>query len=181
MQNEPLRTLNRQFETAWKLTSYHLSDLSTDECLWRPAPKGLHVHQDENGRWQADWPTSEGYDLGPPSIAWITWHIDLWWSMAINHSFGDGTLTRQQVTWAGSAEAARERIIHLQTEWQKVLNSLTEADLRTNERVRWPFQERPFSDLVAWVNIELTKNASEIGYARFLYGAKAREETTSSS
>jgi hypothetical protein len=29
--------------------------------------------------------------------------------------------------------------------------------------------DRPFGDVIAWVNVELTKNAAEIGYARFLY------------
>ena len=28
-------------------------------------------------------------------------------------------------------------------------------------------------DVVAWVNVELTKNAAEIGYARFLYAVSA--------
>jgi len=30
------------------------------------------------------------------------------------------------------------------------------------------------ADVIAWVNIDLTKNASEIGYARFLYAVTAR-------
>jgi hypothetical protein len=34
--------LMRQFETAWKLTNFDLDGLATDECLWRPAHKGLH-------------------------------------------------------------------------------------------------------------------------------------------
>lgn len=33
-------TLLRQFDLAWKLASYHLSGLSTAECLWRPAEIG---------------------------------------------------------------------------------------------------------------------------------------------
>jgi len=28
-------------------------------------------------------------------------------------------------------------------------------------------------DVVAWVNVELTKNAAEIGYARFLHAVRA--------
>ena len=78
-------TLLRQFDTAWKLMSYHLDGLTTDECLWRPARKGLHVAQGADGVWRADWPEHEGYDLGPPSIAWITWHVGFWWSMALDH------------------------------------------------------------------------------------------------
>ncbi len=167
-----LNYLTRQFETAWKLTSYHLETLTDDECLWRPAPKGLHVQRDAAGLWHADWPESEGYDLGPPSIAWLTWHIDLWWSMAINHNFGDQSLARQNVTWAGSAEAAVARIQSRQSEWRTILAALSETNLHASERVRWPFKDRAVGDLVAWVNIELTKNAAEIGYARFLYGAR---------
>jgi len=114
--------LIRQFEMAWKLTTFHLAGLTTEECLWLPARKGLHVHHVPDGEWRADWPDHEGYDLGPPSIAWLTWHLGFWWSMVLDH---------------------------------------------------WPFQDRPFGDVVAWVNVELTKNAAEIGYARFLYAVRA--------
>jgi hypothetical protein len=46
---------------------------------------------------------------------------------------------------------------------------ITDEDLRSTQRTRWPFQDRPFGDVIAWVNVEFTKNAAEIGYARFLY------------
>jgi hypothetical protein len=72
--------LIRQFEMAWKLTTFHLAGLTTEECLWLPARKGLHVHHVPDGAWRADWPDHEGYDLGPPSIAWLTWHLGFWWS-----------------------------------------------------------------------------------------------------
>ena len=29
--------LSRQFETARKLTTFHLDGLATEECLWRPS------------------------------------------------------------------------------------------------------------------------------------------------
>jgi len=44
-----------------------------------------------------------------------------------------------------------------------------EEDLRSSLRTRFPFRDRPFGDVVAWANVELAKNAAEIGYARFLY------------
>lgn len=172
--NEARDYLLRQFEIAWMLTTYHLDGLTTEECLWRPALKGLHVTRDTDGAWRADWPTHEGYDLGPPSIAWVTWHMGFWWSMVLNHSFGDGTLARESVMWPGSADAAREWIGRLQGEWRAVLERMTDDDLRSAERTRWPFQDRPFGDVVAWANVELTKNASELGYARFLYAVRAR-------
>lgn len=161
--------LLRQFDTAWKLMQFHLTDLSTEECLWRPARAGLHVHQAAHG-WRADWPEHEGYSLGPPSIAWLTWHVGFWWSMVLDHSFDSGQLTREHVTWPGSADAVREQLAQLAARWRILLAQMTTDELQSTGRTRWPFTARPFGDVVAWVNIELTKNAAEIGYARFLYG-----------
>jgi len=169
MNTEAKTYLLRQFETAEKLASYHLQSLTTAECLWRPSEQGLHVYQNSEGQWCPDWPSSEGYDIGPPSIAWLTWHLGFWWSMVLDHSFGAGSLQRTAITWPGSAQAVRTWFDQLQKEWGEHLLELTDADLRATERTHWPFQERPFGDVLAWVNIELTKNAAEIGYVRFLY------------
>ena len=57
-------------------------------------------------------------------------------------------------------------------EFAAALEQLTDADLKSTRRTRWPFQNRPFGDVIAWVNVELTKNAAEIGYARFLYAVR---------
>lgn len=167
--------LVRQFSIAWKLASYHLDGLSTTECLWRPAERGLHVHRGQDGRLYGDWPDHEGYDIGPPSIAWITWHIGFWWSMVLDHSFGAGTLSREGVTWPEDADTVRASLGMLQVKWRDMLGRLTDADLQSPMNTRWPLKERPFADVVAWVNIELAKNAAEIGYARFLYAARLPE------
>jgi hypothetical protein len=164
--------LLRQLETAWKLTHLHLDGLTTDECLWRPAREGLHVRRAPDGTWRADWPEREGYDLGPPSIAWLTWHVGFWWSMALDHSFGDGSLSRERVTWPGTASATREWIGQLHAEWRARVEPISDRELRSAALTRWPFRDRPFGDVVAWVNVELTKNAAEIGYARFLYAVR---------
>ena len=161
--------LLQQYDIAWALTDYHLTDLRTEECVWRPAAAGLHVHLGPDGEWSADWPTHEGYGLGPSSIGWLTWHLEFWWTMVLDHSFGDATLAREQVRWPGTAEAVSNRIRQLAHQWRGRLEGMSEEDLRSTERTRWPFQARPFQDVVAWLNVELTKNAAEIGYARFLY------------
>jgi hypothetical protein len=59
----------------------------------------------------------------------------------------------------------------LQEQWRAALARLTDEELASYARTRWPFQDRPFADIVAWLNIELTKSAAEIGYARFVYAA----------
>ncbi|WP_437764518.1 DinB family protein [Sorangium sp. So ce764] len=166
--------LLRQFEIAWQLTSFHLDGLSTEECLWRPADQGLHVRQTPDGQWRADWPEHEGYDLGPPSIAWLTWHLGFWWSMVLDHAFGDGALARENVAWPGNADDVRAWLGGLQGQWRAVIEQAADDDLRSTRRTRWPFQDRPFGDVVAWANVELTKNAAEIGYARFLYARRPR-------
>ena len=170
--------LIRQLDTVWKLASYHLDGLTTGECLWRPARAGLHVHRGPDGTWRPDWPDREGYDLRPPSIAWLTWHVGFWWSMVLDHSFGGGTLIRENVTWPGDADGVRAWVGGLQGRWRAVLDQLTDGDLRSPERTRWPFRDRSFGDVVAWVNVELAKNAAEIGYARFLYAVSPGETTT---
>lgn len=165
--------LTRQFDVAWKLCTYHLSGLTTEECLWRPAAVGLHVQRQSDGTWIAEWPEHEGYDLGPPSIAWLTWHIGFWWSMVLDHCTGEGVLSREKILWPGEAERTCAWIFELEQQWRKVLTDLTGDSLQSTARTKWPYQARPFGDVVAWVNTELTKNASEIGYARFLYAVRA--------
>jgi hypothetical protein len=49
MADEACDYLIRQFETAWKLTNFHLDGLTTKECLRRLAHEGLHVHQASDG------------------------------------------------------------------------------------------------------------------------------------
>jgi len=164
--------LSRQLDTACKLAHYHLDGLTTGECLWRPARVGLHVHRLPDGRWQPDWPEHEGYDIGPPSIAWLTWHVGFWWSMVLDHSFGQQSLAREDVMWPGTADDVRAWLARLERDWRSALELITDRDLRSAEFTRWPFTRRPFGDVVAWVNVELTKNAAEIGYARFLYAAR---------
>lgn len=172
MPKEITEVLLRQHEIAWSLASYHLDGLSIEECLWRPSTKGLHVAISDNGSWFGEWPDHEGYDLGPPSIAWLLWHMGFWWSMAINYSFEDSTLDQKTITCPNTTDEIRSWLVSFHNRWQDLLSNISDEDLCSSERTKWPFQDRPFSDVVAWVNIELTKNASELGYARFLYATR---------
>jgi hypothetical protein len=166
-------TLNFQLQIPWQLLELHLTGLKDDEYHWRPALKGLHVF-DESGVWRADWPESEEYDIGPANIAWLTWHITFWWSMVLDYSFGDGTLTRENVSCPGNIEETRETIIHLRDKWEAAVAELSDDELLSSERTKWPFIDRPFHELAAWLNIELMKNAAEIGYCRFLYASQRK-------
>lgn len=164
-----------QFHDAWDFLSYHLQTLSTEECFWRPASEGPHVFQDESGEWRADWPVEEHYDTGPASIGWISWHSNMWWSMVLNHSFGDQSLQIKDVTWPGNVNALRSRLLQLRNQWVDSVQQLEETDLMATTRCRWPVQNKPFSIIVGWANSELMKNAAEFGYIRYLY--TQRKET----
>ncbi|MFZ5670467.1 MAG: DinB family protein [Pseudomonadota bacterium] len=164
--------LIRQFDTACRLTDHHLDGLTTAECLWRPATAGLHVRRGDDGLWRADWPEREDYTIGPPSIAWTSWHVIFWWSTAIDRNFGPGTLERAAVLWPGDADGVRAGLAGLEARWRSELSRLGDADLLAPDGAHWPFQGRPLADVAAWASLELAKNAAEIGYARFLYAVR---------
>jgi hypothetical protein len=168
-------TLIFQLDISWQLLEYHFTGLEEEECLWKPSAKGLHVNK-KQGIWCADWPDSEAYEIGPSSIAWITWHITFWWSMVFDYSFSKGALTRETVPWPGSFIEARDKIIQLHDEWRTILETMSEEELLSSGRTRWPFEGKPFYELAAWLNLELMKNASEIGYGRFLYASRNTEK-----
>jgi hypothetical protein len=174
MPNETRDTLLRQHETAWKLMTFHVRDLTTAECMWRPTQLGPHVRL-HAGVWVADWPEREDYQIGAPTIAWLTWHVGYWWSMVLDHSFGSRTLRRELVTWPGDADGVRSWFNALHERWEGEVRRLNDAELMSIERARWPFSQRCFADVSAWANLELMKNAAEIGYARFLYAARATD------
>lgn len=79
---------------------------------------------------------------------------------------------REDVTWLGSADATWAWLNRLRDEWTSADASLSDDELASTERTRWPFADRPFYRLAGWLSLELMKNASEIGYCRFLYAAR---------
>jgi hypothetical protein len=163
--------INFQFDISWQLLEYHLNGIDEEECLWQPSVRGLHVHK-ETDLWRSDWPDTESYDIGPASIAWLTWHILFWWSMVMDYSFGSGTMTREEVQWPGSIKAVKEKVAQLRKDWTAAVEALSDEELLTCTRTCWPFTDRPFCELAAWLSLELMKNASEIGYCRFLYASQ---------
>lgn len=169
----PVRTLlQSQFAIAWSLLDYHLTDLDDTEALWVLNDKtGLQVHQ-RGSVWHADWPETEAYTIGPASIAWTTWHIIFWWSMAYDYSFGEGTLQREDVLWPGSIKEAIAAIHAIHDKWLEALQAMPDEELFTTKRAQWPFTDKPFYEVIAWLTVELTKNAAEIGSGRFLYAAQ---------
>ncbi|NJN35880.1 MAG: DinB family protein [Nitrospiraceae bacterium] len=160
-----------QFDLALALAAYHLDGLSTEECLWRPASRGLHVELNAMGLWRAEWPDTEGYDLGPPSIAWTTWHIVFWWRTVFHGLDGAAVPDPQTVDLPGTADGVRSEIKGLSERWRTVLRT---EDLDVPRLGSWPLPEAPLARTAGWLNVELAKNAAEIGLVRFLHGAASQ-------
>lgn len=160
-----------QFDLAWALADLHLTALNEDDMLWEPAPLCWTVRQDSSGAWRPDWADVEPDPIPVPTIGWLTWHIDWWWSTAIDHLTAAPLRARTDVTWPGSGAAAMSRLRALATRWRAIL---TTADLQRPCVFPWGADAgRTVAHTALWVNVELTKNIAEIGQLRLLRAARA--------
>ena len=159
-----------QIDMCWQLYLYHTENQKETEALWTFSPMGLQIRRQDDG-WSIDWPEIESYEIGPSSIAWIMWHIIYWWRTTLDYNFGDGTLKKEDITWPGSVEKAKEEIKTLHDKWVEKLINMSDAEYQSQQYAKWPLEGRSFADTALWLNGELMKNVAEIGYGRFLYAA----------
>ena len=164
--------IRRQFDLAWALAEVHLDALVEQDYLWEPAPLCWTVWPDSVGTWRADFSDVEPTPIPVPTIAWLTWHIDFWWSAAIAALAGQQPRPATDVTWAGSGTAAASRLYALADEWRHVLTDRSSEDLSVPATFPWSAVDgRTVADTMLWVTVELTKNIAEIGQLRLLRAA----------
>ncbi len=158
--------LKAQLDLTWRFAGEALDGLTRDEELWVPSHDSWTVGAGDDGRWVPDWEEPEPSPPPATSIGWIQWHVIWWWSTVIDRSFGNGELQRQDVAWPGPSRSM-EAIDHLRQEWLGHLDGLSEDDLSSGTLTRWPYSDdRPFSLVAGWVNMELMKNVSEMALIR---------------
>ena len=158
-----------QFNISKQLLKYHLSSLEQEEYLWCSPKSSLYLKEAE-GTWYAELPETEAYDIGTPSIAWTLWHITFWWEMVFDHSFSEGNLTKDDIKVTTDVEEIKAHIYSLVDNWEKKLAQLTNDEFNSKKFSKFPFDTQvEFHKLASWLNLELMKNAAEIGYARFDY------------
>ncbi|WP_410654271.1 DinB family protein [Amycolatopsis sp. lyj-112] len=161
--------LRWQFDLTWSLFEFHLAELKPEDFLWEPSALCWTVRQDETGAWIPDFADTEPDPIPVPTIAWLTWHIGWWWSVALDHANQRTPREREEVTWPGDGQAAIEWLRGLREEWLSVLERLTDAELDAPSAYPWDKEaELTFAHTVAWVNAELMKNVSEIGQLRLV-------------
>lgn len=170
-------TLLWQLGASWGLVWLFLADLTDAECLWEPTHHVWSVRPDDAGAWRADFSDPEPDPCPWPTIGWLTWHIGWWWSDVHGRCFGSGGSGTADVVWPGSAEAARVWLSALHVQWRDSLAGMAvaafDAPVRTHDS--WPLNGCRFGQVAAWANIELMKNAAEIGCARRVYANRGSE------
>lgn len=162
-----------QFDLAWGLADrVHLPRLTDDICLWLPHADSWTVRQTSRGRWEADWTEPEPTDAPPPSIGWLTWHLLWWLSDALSVIGGGNPGMRTDVYWPGSADGVVTDLRQLAKQWDAATRSLDVESLSRPTAFPWP-DERPLIYTLAWVPLELMKNAAEIGQVLNLHANRS--------
>lgn len=162
--------LERQFAIAWALLDHHLQQLHDDDLLWEPAPLHWTLHR-VDGRWVPDWADVEPTPVPAPTIAWLTWHVGWWWTTALAHLEDDEVPRREDIGWPGDRASTVAWLAALHEAWQAALAATDRLD--EESAFPWPAGSGlTVADLCAWVNVELTKNAAEIGQLLILRRAR---------
>ena len=150
-----------QLEIPWALFEYHAASLTDDDLFWAPTELQWTMRATETG-WAPDLAESEPDPVPVTTPAWITWHIGWWWTAAIGQFTGAPTPAPDQVPWPGEAAPTVDWIRGIHQEWRSCLAGAEDLD----GVVAYPWSEgsgKTLADLAGWVNVELTKNAAELG------------------
>ncbi|GHE46808.1 hypothetical protein GCM10017673_55830 [Streptosporangium violaceochromogenes] len=111
----------------------------------------------------------------------VMWHIGFWWDHAYAQCFGerdapatgfDWSEAASATPWPGDVASAVRWLNECHDRWVGALGPLSQVELDSTERSRW-FADGSLSlgHVLAWANIELMKNAAEIGALRHLRNA----------
>jgi len=161
--------LRWQFDLTWSLLELHLDQLEPEDFLWEPAGHVWTVRPGPDGVWTPDWDEREPDPIPVPTISWVSWHIGWWWSVTLDHAQGRPPRERTAIGWPGDGRSAVAWLRDLRAEWLAVLEQLDPA---APAPFPWPPEDgMTVAHMVAWVNVELTKNVSEIGQLRLLRAA----------
>ncbi|MFF5883671.1 DinB family protein [Streptomyces sp. NPDC014603] len=164
-----LELLRGQFDLTWSLFEYHLERLEPEDFLWKPTAHCWTLHPTADGTWEPDFAETEPDPVPAPTIAWVSWHVGWWWSVALDHLQGREPRERTTVVWPGAGAPTVDWLRSLRTEWLTALDRLTEADLDATAPFPWPSDPaHTVADMLAWANAELMKNVAEIGQLRLL-------------
>lgn len=169
--------LRWQLDVTGQLLDYHLARLAPEDFLWEPAATCWTLRRDASGAWVPDWEVPEPEPIPVPTIAWLSWHLGWWWSVACDHLRGRTPRGREEVVWPGP-ERAVAWLRDIAADWSAALDGLSDADFERPAAFPWPADAGyTVAHLVAWAGAELMKNVAEIGQLRLLKGSTDPDAT----
>ncbi|MFK5689528.1 DinB family protein [Ornithinimicrobium sp. LYQ92] len=156
--------LQRQLDIEWRFaTEFVLGQIDEDTALWSPAGAATYsVHRTDDG-WSADWPDEGNDPPMVPTMGWILWHVEWWWTDTLLLVHGHGRVAPQDHVWSGTTD----EIVRLKEKWDRVL-----ADDDLERLVQWAMPDpQPLGLIASWLNFELAKNLAEINQLKMLRAA----------
>src|SRR5215813_812277 len=171
-----IAVMRTQLHLVWSLLEHGVRGLTDEDCHWSPVAdeRTATVRRDSSGAWVADWSGLETEPYPVATIAWLTWHIGWWWTTTIAHVGAEPVPDRTEITWPGSAYATKLWLAGLHDRWLRILDGLTDERLAETATFPWASRtDRTIADAIAWVNVELMKNAAEIAQLRIIRTAEA--------
>jgi hypothetical protein len=160
-----LDTVRWQFRMSWSLArDFHLSRVTDEVCAWMPHPNAFTVRRQGDGSWRGDWGEPPEGEPWAVSVSWLTWHLQLWLTQALAEVAMTEVPTPHDVQWPATAGGVVAELDQLATDWTLLLASLTPGELDRPTTFPWS-NPRPLHRLVAWANMEMMKNAAELGAA----------------
>lgn len=157
--------LQRQLDMEWQFAQeFVLDGLDQELVVWEPSAHVITVHRTDQG-WRADWPDEENPPIPNPTIGWLLWHVEWWWTSTLNCVEDRDPIPPEAHLWSGGTD----RIVDLKRRWDQVL---VERDL--DDMVNWFAPDPQTLGFVAsWVNFELAKNLSEMNMLKLLYANRS--------
>ena len=161
-----------------------LDGLSDDEYLWEPVPgmwsvrpraEAVSSHAAGQGELVADFSFPEPESAPLTSIAWRLGHISVGvLGIRASSHFGDGSMTYQDTTWPGTADAALAFLDEQYAAWMKGIRGLAAEDLaRPCGPAEGPWAASPFAALILHINREVLHHGAEVLLLRDLYRTSA--------
>ena len=154
--------IQSQFDVVWKLAQLILPKLITEDHFWEPVLGSWSMRKNQKGWWKVDLEIPEPEPTPTSTIAWLTWHIQWWWSSFFAVYDKKKPFEISEIAWPGNASEVNKMLNELHDRHAALLASMNEAAL--SEMFEYPWQKpRQFRFALGWVNIELMKNVAEIG------------------
>lgn len=173
-----LALLTAQYDASYDYLRERLNGLSDEEFFWEPFKDCWNLRRRNEvttskafgkGEWRLD------EEIPPPdpapftTIAWRLCHIVAWQTIRHDYTFGNKSLTWNDLEFPGSASEAIAFLEASHQAWRKGLAGLSNEDLDTVgfSSNPWGYDPRlPFGDILWWTNRELIHHAAEIGMLR---------------